>query len=77
MECLFEDGDRRKDISWQQEFQDLPAAIGKLEVAKCPARAKHEYVVVCLISNRDLRASAGHNEVLPAGLVACLRVSGR
>ena len=77
LEPPFKDGHGGKEISRQQEFQDLPAAIGKLEVAESPARADYEHVFGHLISGGDLRATAGRKEMLPAWLPACLRVFRR
>ena len=76
VKCLFEDGDGGKQISRQQEFQDLPASVGKLEIAKRPARTKHEYILRGLIADGDLRARAGCKEVLPAGFAFCFCVFG-
>jgi hypothetical protein len=77
MKCLFEDGDGRKQISRQQEFQDLPASVGKLEVAKRPAGTKDEYILRGMVAGGDLRARAGSKEVLPAWFACCFRVFGR
>ena len=73
MECFLENSDRGKQVSRQQEFQDLPSAIGKLEVAESPALTEYEYVAGHLISDGDLLASAGRNEVLPAQVLVCFR----
>jgi len=66
-ERLLEHGGRRKCVSRQQELQDLPAAVGKLEVAESPARAENEYVVIRLISDDDLLARARRSKMLHPG----------
>ena len=63
MERFLKNSDRGKQVSWQQEFQDLPSAIGKLEVAESPALTEYEHVAGHLISDGDLLAGAGRNEV--------------
>jgi hypothetical protein len=76
MERFLKNSDRGKQVSWQQEFQDLPSAIGKLEVAESPALAEDEHVAGYLVSDGDLLARAGRNEVLPAQVLVCFRLFG-
>jgi hypothetical protein len=65
MKRSLEDRDRRKQITWQQELQDLPAAVGKLEIAEGPAGADHEYVAGYVVAYGDLLTCLDRNEALP------------
>jgi hypothetical protein len=50
----------REQIAGQQEAQDLPAAVGKLNVSVGPTRAKDENVLRGLIAGDDLFARASY-----------------
>lgn len=68
MGCLFEDRDGGEGVTGQQEFQDLSAAIRKLNVPERPSNTQNECVVRRVALSEYLSSRIGHNEMLPIAI---------
>jgi hypothetical protein len=62
---LLEDRDGGDQVTGQQEFQNLPAAIRKLNVPERPSRTQNEYVVGSVAFGEYLFSRIDRREMLP------------
>ena len=68
MKALFKDGADGEEITGQQEFQDLPAAIRKLNVSERPSITQNEHAVGRFVLSEYLCSRISAREFLPTAI---------